>query len=46
MNIQEAFRTLNKLDQKRNPSYYIIIKTPNALNKEIEDLRRWKDLFS
>ena len=32
MNIQEAYRTPNSLDQKRNPS--IIIKTPNAQNKE------------
>jgi hypothetical protein len=34
MNIQEAYRTLNRLDQKRNSSLHIIIKTPNALNKE------------
>ena len=34
MNIHEAFRTPNRLDQKRNSSYHIIIKTPNALNKE------------
>jgi chromosome segregation ATPase len=34
MNIQEAYRTLNRLDQKRNPSCHIIIKTLNALNKE------------
>jgi hypothetical protein len=34
MNIQEAYRTLNRLDQKRNSSHHIIIKTPNALNKE------------
>jgi hypothetical protein len=34
MNIQEAFRTPNRLDQKRNSSHHIIIKTPNALNKE------------
>jgi hypothetical protein len=32
-NTQEAYRTLNSLDQKRNPSHHIIIKTPNALNK-------------
>ena len=31
MNIQDAYRTLNSLDQKRD---HIIIKTPNALNKE------------
>jgi hypothetical protein len=36
MNIQEAYRTPVRLDQKRNFSCYIIIKTPNALklNKE------------
>jgi hypothetical protein len=34
MNIQEAYRTPNRLDQKRNFSYHIIVKTPNALNKE------------
>jgi hypothetical protein len=30
MNIQETYRTPNRLDQ---PSCHIIIKTPNALNK-------------
>jgi zona occludens toxin (predicted ATPase) len=34
INIQEAYRTPNRLDQKRNSSHHIIIKTPNALNKE------------
>jgi hypothetical protein len=34
MNIQEAYRTLNSLDQKRNSSCHIIIKTPNAQNKD------------
>ena len=34
VNIQEAYRTLNRLDHKRNSSWHIIIKTPNALNKE------------
>jgi hypothetical protein len=34
INIQEAYRTPNSLDQKRNPSRYIIIKIPNAQNKE------------
>jgi hypothetical protein len=34
MNIQEAYRTPNSLNQKRNSSYCIIIKTPNAQNKE------------
>jgi hypothetical protein len=33
MNIQEASRTPNRLDQKRN-SFCHIIKTPNAQNKE------------
>jgi chromosome segregation ATPase len=31
---QEAYRTPNMLDQKRNSSHHIIIKTPNAQNKE------------
>ena len=34
LNIQEAYRTPNRLDQKRNSSHHIIIKTPNAQNKE------------
>jgi hypothetical protein len=34
MNIEEAYRTPNKLDQKRNTSHHIVIKTPNAQNKE------------
>ena len=34
MNIQETYRTPNRLDQKRNSSCHIIIKTPNAQNKE------------
>ena len=34
INIQEAYRTSNRLDQKRNSSHHIIIKTPNAQNKE------------
>ena len=33
-NIQEAYRTPNRMDQKINSSHHIIIKTPNALNKE------------
>ena len=33
MNIQEAYRTPNRLDQKRNSSQPIIIRTTNALNK-------------
>jgi hypothetical protein len=32
MNIQEANRTPNRLDQKRNSSRHIIIRTTNALN--------------
>jgi hypothetical protein len=34
MNIQEAYRTPNRLDQKRNSSQHIIIRTTNALNKD------------
>jgi hypothetical protein len=34
MNIQEAYRTPNRLDQKRNSSHHIIIKIPNAQRKE------------
>jgi hypothetical protein len=34
MNIQKAYRTPNRLDQKRNSSQHIIIRTPNALNKD------------
>jgi hypothetical protein len=34
MNIQEAYRTTNSLDQKRSSSCHIIIKTPNAQNKK------------
>jgi hypothetical protein len=34
MNIQEAYRTPNRMDQKRNSSRHIIIKTPSAQNKE------------
>jgi hypothetical protein len=33
-NIQEAYRTPNRLDQKINSFYHIIVKTPNAQNKE------------
>jgi hypothetical protein len=31
---QEGYRTPNRLDQKRNSSCHIIVKTPNAQNKE------------
>jgi hypothetical protein len=34
MNIQEAYWTPNRLDQKRNSSQHIIIRTTNALNKD------------
>ena len=34
MNIQETYRTPNRLDKKRNSSHHIIVKTPNTLNKE------------
>jgi hypothetical protein len=34
MNIKEAIRTQNRLDQKRSSSHYIIVKIPNAENKE------------
>jgi hypothetical protein len=33
MNIQEAYRTPNIVDQKRNSSHHIIIRTSNALNE-------------
>jgi hypothetical protein len=34
MNILEAYRTLNRLDQRRNSSQPIIIRTTHALNKD------------
>ena len=34
MNIQETYRTPNRLDHKRNSSHQIIIKTPNLIHKE------------
>jgi hypothetical protein len=34
MNIQEAYSTPERLDQKRNSSCNIILKTPNAQNTE------------
>jgi hypothetical protein len=34
MNIQEAYRTPNRLDQKRNSTHHLIIKTPNTQNKD------------
>jgi hypothetical protein len=33
-NIQEAYRTPNSSDQKRNSTCHIIVKTPNVQNKE------------
>ena len=33
MNTQEAYRTPNRLGQKRNSSRHIITRTTNALNK-------------
>jgi hypothetical protein len=33
MKMQEAYRTLNRLEQKRNSSLHII-KTPNSQNRE------------
>ena len=34
MNIQKAYRTPNRLDQKGNSSCHIIVKTPNVQKKE------------
>jgi hypothetical protein len=34
MNIQETYRNPNRLDQKRNSSRHIIIRTTDALNKD------------
>jgi hypothetical protein len=34
MNIQEAYRTPNRLHQKRNSSRHVIIRTTNSLNKD------------
>jgi hypothetical protein len=34
MIIQEAYRTPNRLDQKRNSFRHIIIRKTNALNKD------------
>jgi hypothetical protein len=34
MNIQEAYSTPNRLDQKRNSSRHILTRTTNALNKD------------
>jgi hypothetical protein len=34
MNIQEAYRTPNRLEQKRNSSQHIIIRTTKGINKD------------
>jgi hypothetical protein len=34
MNTQEAYRTPNRLNQKRNSFHHIKVKTPSAQNKE------------
>jgi len=34
IDIQEAYRSPNSLDQKRKSSHHIIVKTPNAQNRE------------
>jgi cytochrome oxidase Cu insertion factor (SCO1/SenC/PrrC family) len=34
INIQEAYRTLSSLDQKRNSSCHLVVKTTKAQNKE------------
>jgi hypothetical protein len=34
MNIQEVYRTPNRLDQKRNSSQHIIIRTTNTVTKD------------
>jgi hypothetical protein len=44
MSIQEAYRTPNRLDQKRNSSRHVMIRTINALNKvKILKVAREKD---
>jgi hypothetical protein len=34
MNIQEPYKAPNRLDQESNSSHHIIVKPPNAQNKE------------
>jgi NRPS condensation-like uncharacterized protein len=46
INMQEAYRTTNRLDQKRSSSQHIIIRTTNALNidrllKAVRGQVRW-----
>jgi hypothetical protein len=36
INIQEAYGTPNRLDQKINSSHHILVKTPNAQRKKKE----------
>jgi len=41
VNIQETYRTLNRLYQKRKSFYHIIVKTPNTQKREnIKSSRR------
>jgi hypothetical protein len=44
MNIQETYRTPNRLDQKRNSSHHIIVLTINVENKE-KILKTVRDKF-
>ena len=41
MNIQEVYRTLSRLDQKRSSSRHTILKTPTAL-KKIKNIKSTK----
>ena len=41
--IQEAYTTLNRLEQKRNYSCHIIVKTPNATKDRLLKAVREKD---
>jgi hypothetical protein len=34
INLQEVYRIAKRLEQKRNSSHNILVKTPNAHNKE------------
>jgi hypothetical protein len=49
INIQEAYRTPNRLEQKRNSSCHIIVKTPNeqkSILPEIMKVRRsWANVI-
>jgi hypothetical protein len=46
MNRQEVGRTPNSLDQKRNSSCHIIIKTPNPQNKTEQNKTKQKNIKS